>query len=63
MRVVKSSDVNQNLRVEVGVDFTKENIGGTDDPCFFQNNFGEEKVLTGGPNCTFKGKIVPCFVR
>ena len=62
-RVITLSGVNQNQCVEVGVDFTKEHIGDADYPCFFENNFGEDKVFPGGLTCAFKGKIVPCFVR
>ena len=57
------SGVNQNPWVKVGVDFIKEPIGDTDNQCFFENIFGKDKVLPGGPTFTFKGKIVPCFVR
>ena len=61
--VVTLSGVNQNPHVELGADFTKQHIGDADDPCFFENNFGEEKVLPGRPTCAFNRKIVPCFVR
>lgn len=28
----------------------------------FYNNSGEGKAMQGGPKCTYRGKIVPCFV-
>jgi hypothetical protein len=28
----------------------------------FEMNFGEGRVMSGGPTCFFNGKIVPCFV-
>ena len=60
--VATLSDVNQNPCVNVGVNFTKDHIGDTDDPCFFENNFCEDKISPSGINCAFKVKIVPCFV-
>ena len=63
MFVLILSGMKQNPCVEVGFDFTKERIGDADDLCFFENNFGEDKVFPYGPTYTFKGEIVPCFVN
>ena len=62
MHCVMFSGVMQNTQVESGLDFTKTHVGDIEDPRFFENNFGPGKVFPGGPVCTFRGKVVPCFV-
>ena len=46
-----------------GIDITKSaNKDGKCNAELFENNCGEEKIISGGPMCTFKGKEIPCFV-
>ena len=48
--------------VELGIDPFAMIIGGKEDQNYVRNNTGTNKLLPGGPSCTFKGKEVPCFI-
>ena len=63
MCVVILAGERQNPAVETGVDFTQELHGNIEDADFFKNNFGDRKAFIGGPECLFRGKKVPCFIR
>ena len=52
-----------NALVEKGINNDAETIGGEGDENFFENNCGEGKLFPGGPTCTFRNKLVPCFIR
>lgn len=46
-----------------GIDITKSaNQDGKCNAELFEDNCGKEKIISGGPVCTFQGKEIPCFV-
>lgn len=46
-----------------GIDITKPaNNNGKCQADLFEDNCGEENIISGGPKCTFRGKEIPCFV-
>ena len=47
---------------KLGIDQRKEYKDGETQYEIFENNFGVDKAMTGGPKCTVNGKNVPCFV-
>ena len=63
MCCVVLSRVNQNSKIEAGLDFDKEVTGDVEDPRLFKSNFGEGKAFPDGPSCFFSGNQVPCFAR
>ena len=63
MHCVTFPGVMQKHRSKLGFVFTKTCVGNIEDPRFFENNFGPGKFFPGGPTCTLRGKVVPCFIR
>ena len=49
--------------IEAGIDITVSPVGDNTDPEFIFNNSGPGKYYPGGPECTYKGKKVPAFIR
>ena len=49
--------------IEAGIDITVTPDGDNTDPNFILHNSGPGKYYPGGPECTFKGKRVPAFIR
>jgi len=49
--------------IEAGIDITVTPDGDNTKPEFILNNSGAGKYYPGGPECTFKGKKVPAFIR
>jgi hypothetical protein len=47
---------------KLGNDITKQPEEGTTEFNIFDNSFGPNKVVPGGPRNTFNGKELPCFV-
>jgi hypothetical protein len=46
-----------------GIDITKNvDNNGTCQAELFDQNCGEDKIICGGPKCTFQGKDLPCFI-
>jgi hypothetical protein len=46
----------------MGIDITKDIENGTTNYELFEKNYGEGKLMPGGPTCRFNGKDIPCFV-
>ena len=46
----------------LGIDRRKDYKDGETQYEIFENNFGDDKAMPGGPKCTVNGKYVPCFV-
>jgi hypothetical protein len=44
-----------------GIDITRNLNEGENDIQLFLNNSGPNEAMAGGPECTFKGKKIPCF--
>ena len=55
--------VNEKVEVETGIDLTAPTYGDYDDDDYFDQNCGKGKMFPMGPECTFKGKRIPCMVR
>ena len=49
--------------IEAGIDISVTPTGDNTKPEFILNNSGPGKYYPGGPECTFKGKKVPAFIR
>jgi hypothetical protein len=47
---------------KMGIDITKDIENGTTNDELFKKNYGEGKLMPGGPTCWFNGKDIPCFV-
>ena len=68
MCVVIIAGKNHDLMVECGIDWTKlndidmESNSQKTNSQFVRDNYGENRLLPGAPNCQFKGKTVPAFV-
>ena len=68
MCVVIITGKTRDLAVETGVNWNllgemdDTYIDTTEDYAFFNEHFGKDNLLPGGPTCTFKGKEVPAFV-
>ena len=52
-----------NPSIEAGIDIRISPNGSDSDPDFILKNCGNGKYFPGGPECTFRGKKVPAFVR
>jgi hypothetical protein len=44
-----------------GIDVTKDMKEGENEVQLFLNNCGPDEAMSGGPQCFFKGKNIPCF--
>ena len=49
--------------VEVGLDEFAQIEGKKEDSDFIIKNSGPGKMFPGGPQCTYRGKHIPCLVR
>ena len=52
-----------NASIEAGIDIRVTPTGSFSDRDFILKTCGNAKYFPGGPECTFRGKKVPAFIR